>query len=145
MLDFSDKYYMGLAILEAKKALANSEIPIGAVLVGSRGILARAYNQVETLQDATAHAEILVITKASQSLNSKNLSQSRLYVSVEPCLMCFGAIIQARIRHLIFACHNPKYGYSTHTKPPNYLQIRHGILAEEARKLMQDFFQDKRK
>lgn len=135
---------MGLAIQEARKAFALSEVPIGAILLGSKGILARTHNMVETLNDATAHAEILAISSGSSSLNSKNLSQTILYVSVEPCIMCLGAILQARIRNLIFACSSPKYGYSAHLKAPNYLQVRQGICAEEAQRLMQQFFRNKR-
>lgn len=144
MLYSLDEYYMELAFQEAQKALTKSEVPIGAVLVGSRMILGRAHNMVETLKDATAHAEILVISSGSNYLQSKNLMQTNLYVTVEPCIMCLGAILHARIRRLIFACENPKYGYSNKLKTPQYLEIRQGILAEKSRALMQEFFKQKR-
>ena len=141
---------MLLALNEAKKAFNAHEVPIGAVLVYKNKIIARAYNRIEQKQDATAHAEIQVIQKASKKLQSWRLNDMSLYVTCEPCIMCAGAIIHARIAHVYFGCKDKRWGsfYSINdfSKKFNHtVKIEGGILEEETKKLLQEFFQRKRR
>jgi len=152
MLDFtSDTYFMGEALRQARKAWAAEEVPVGAVIVSGGNIIARAWNQVETLKDATAHAEILAITQAESAIGDWRLTDCDLYVTKEPCPMCAGAIVHVRLRRVIFGCPDPKGGAAG--SMINLLQmpqlnhhclITSGVCGEECRQLLQDFFRDRR-
>jgi tRNA(adenine34) deaminase len=152
MLDFaSDDYFMGEALRQARKAETQEEVPIGAVIVYQSGIIARAWNQVETLKDATAHAEMLAITQAESVLEDWRLTECDLYVTKEPCPMCAGAIVQARIRRVIFGCSDPKTGAAggminlLQMPPLNHsCFITPGVRESECRQILQNFFRAKR-
>ena len=105
-----DAYYMGLAIRQAEQALEEDEIPVGAVVVYQGKIVAKAFNQTEILTDVTAHAEMLAITSAAQTIGGKYLKDCTLYVTLEPCAMCLGAMIHARIERVVFGASDPKSG-----------------------------------
>ena len=141
-----DEYYMRRALDEARMALEAGEVPIGAVLVCRDRIVARAHNLTETLTDVTAHAEMQAITAASGALGGKYLTGCTLYVTVEPCVMCAGAIGWAQIPRLVYGCDDEKRGFTRFA--PRALHPRAtttgGILAEECRQLMQSFFAEKR-
>ncbi len=107
---FSHQYWMSIALLEAEKALDRNEVPIGCVIVRGEEIVAKGHNLTETLQDATAHAELMAITAASEHLGSRYLTEVTLYVTLEPCPMCAGAIVLARIPRLVFGAYDPKAG-----------------------------------
>jgi len=137
-----DEFYMRRALEEAKAALAAGEIPIGAVIVCRDRILSRAHNLTETLTDVTAHAEMQAITAAANALGGKYLHDCTLYVTVEPCVMCAGAIGWAQIPRIVFGTADPKRGYQEYA--PRALhpkaKIIGGILEEECRQLMVEFF-----
>ena len=142
-------YFMKLALKEAQKAFKADEVPIGAILVYQNKIIARAFNRIESKQDATAHAEIQVIQKASKKLKSWRLNDTHLYVTCEPCIMCAGAIVHSRISHVYFGCKDERWGsfYSINdfSKKFNHrVTIEGGILDNEARELLQNFFKRKR-
>ena len=141
-----DEQYMRRALDEARQALEEGEIPIGAVVVAKGRIISRAHNQTETLNDVTAHAEMLAITAASNALGGKYLTDCTLYVTVEPCPMCAGAIGWAQVPHIVYGAADEKRGYRRYA--PNVLHPRAnaigGILEEECRQLMLDFFKSKR-
>ena len=141
-----DEKYMQLALLEAEKALAADEIPIGCVIVSEGRIIGRGHNLTETLADVTAHAEIQAITAATQTLGGKYLPDATLYVTVEPCAMCAGAIGWAQIRRIVYGAPDPKRGYATYAPRAFHPKatVTTGILADECRALMQSFFQKKR-
>ncbi len=134
------------AIAEAKKALAQDEIPIGAVVVANGMIIGRGHNLTETLHDVTAHAEMQAITAAEEWLGGKYLDQCTLYVTVEPCVMCAGAISWSQLGRLVFGATDEKRGYQR--LAPNALhpktEVTCGILAEECSSMMKDFFKSKR-
>lgn len=134
------------AIAEAKKALAQDEIPIGAVVVANGMIIGRGHNLTETLHDVTAHAEMQAITAAEEWLGGKYLDQCTLYVTVEPCVMCAGAISWSQLGRLVFGAADEKRGYQR--LAPNALhpktEVTSGILAEECSSMMKDFFKSKR-
>ena len=144
----TDEQYMGLAIKEAEKALEKDEVPIGAVLVINDKIIARTHNQVELLNDSTAHAEILSITAAYNSLGSKYLPDATLYVTIEPCLMCSGALYWSKIGKIVFGAYDDKNGYRKYTGEVNPFhpktKLTGGVLQEECAALMQNFFRSKR-
>ena len=141
-----DEYYMQRALDEARMAFKEGEIPIGAVVVCRDRIIARAHNLTETLTDVTAHAEMQVITAAANMLGGKYLTDCTLYVTVEPCVMCAGAIGWAQIPRIVYGCKDEKRGYELYA--PRAMHPRSttvgGILEEECRQLMRDFFQQKR-
>lgn len=141
-----DEQYMRRALDEARQALEEGEIPIGAVVVAKGRIISRAHNQTETLNDVTAHAEMLAITAASNALGGKYLTDCTLYVTVEPCPMCAGAIGWAQVPRIVYGAADEKRGYRRYA--PNVLHPRAnaigGILEEECRQLMLDFFKSKR-
>lgn len=144
----SDEYFMNFALIEAQKAFDNDEVPIGAIVVLNNQIIAKAHNQTEKLNDPTAHAEMLAITAANQFLGSKYLQDASLYVTLEPCLMCNGAIFWSKISNLIYGASDEKNGFQrienktiTHPK----LNVKNGVLELEATQLLQDFFKRKRK
>lgn len=136
------EFYMNVAIKLAKKALRKNEVPIGAVIVKNGKIIAKAYNKKEKNKDSTMHAEILAIKKASKKIKDWRLLNCELYVTMEPCMMCSGAIEQARISKLVYAIDNPKFGYSKKIKN---VKIVSGICKEESQKIVKEFFQKKRR
>ncbi len=142
---------MFAALQEAELALEEDEVPIGAVVVHQNKIIGRGHNQSELLHDATAHAEILAITAASNHLNSKYLNECELYVTIEPCLMCAGAILLSRVKKLYFAAFEPKlgavgsvYNVLENNKYNHKIDVYSGIYADESKHLMQSFFLKKR-
>lgn len=142
----SDEYYMQRALDQARMAFERDEIPVGAVVVCQDQIIARSYNLTETLTDVTAHAEMQAITSAANALGGKYLNQCTLYVTVEPCVMCGGAIGWAQLGRLVYGAADPKRGYSVYA--PGALhpktQVTAGVLEEECAALMKDFFRAKR-
>ncbi len=147
----SDIFFMKQALKMAEQAKKQGEVPVGAVLVQNQTIIATGFNQKEQKGQATAHAEILAIEQACQQLNSWRLNGCDLYVTLEPCLMCAGACLQARLSRLVYACKDPKAGaihslYQTlQDKRLNHqVHITQGILHEESKQLLQSFFQAKR-
>lgn len=141
-----DEHFMRLALAEAEQAMEEGEIPIGAVVVCQGRVIARAHNQTETLHDVTAHAEMLALTSAFNQLNSKYLQDCTLYVTVEPCIMCAGAIGWAQIKRVVYGASDEKRGYSFFAPKALHPKatVTRGILEDECRKLMQSFFQMKR-
>ena len=141
-----DETFMRKALAEAELARAAGEIPIGAVIACGDRIIARAHNLTETLVDVTAHAEMQAITMAANQLGGKYLPQCTLYVTVEPCTMCAGAIGWAQIGRLVYGADDEKRGFQRFA--PNALHpkctVTHGVLEEECRTLMQQFFKEKR-
>ena len=141
-----DNYYMKLALKEAQKAEVADEIPIGAVIVCNDQVIAKAHNLTETLTDVTAHAEMQAITAASSMLGAKYLNQCTLYVTVEPCVMCAGAIAWAQLGRLVYGASDEKRGYTVfapHALHPK-TAVTSGILEEECAALMKRFFVGKR-
>lgn len=142
-----DEKYMRMAIEEAERALAKREVPIGAIVVAGDRVIGRGHNLVETLADATAHAEMQAITAAASTLGGKYLQQCTLYVTVEPCVMCAGAIAWSQVGRVVYGAADAKRGYSTvserilHPKT----EVVAGVLAERSEELMQQFFADLRK
>jgi len=138
---------MQQALLEAKKAFQKDEVPVGAIVVMQDQIIGKGYNQVELLQDATAHAEIIALTSAFQFIGSKYLPDATLYVTVEPCLMCAGALYWSKIGKIIYGASDEKNGFNKHC-PHNPFHpktiIEHGLLALDCANLMKDFFKLKR-
>ena len=137
-----DEKYMRLAIEEAKLALKADEVPIGAIIVAGDRIVGRGHNLVETLVDVTAHAEIQAITAASSTIGGKYLNDCTLYVTVEPCPMCAGALAWSQIGRIVYGASDPKRGFSTISN--NMLHpktvVTSGVLREECERLMTDFF-----
>lgn len=142
----NDEKFMRLALDEAHKALAANEIPIGCVIVSQNQVIGRGHNLTETLADVTAHAEMQAVTAAAQTLGGKYLPDATLYVTVEPCPMCAGAIGWAQISRIVYGAPDPKRGYTTYA--PRVLHpkatVTAGVLEDECRALMQDFFRQKR-
>ena len=151
-----DEHYMKQALKEAQKALDADEVPIGAVIVMKDTIIARGYNQVETLNDSTAHAEIIALTSAFNYLGSKYLPGATIYVTIEPCTMCCGALYWSKIGRLVYGAPDPKHGglnplsfgegagvrsVSLHPKT----EIVNNVCTEECLALLKDFFKSKRK
>lgn len=143
---------MAEAVKEARKALKRGEVPVGAVIVRSGEVIARGYNRKETSGDPTSHAEIVAIRRAARALGSWRLASTTLYVTLEPCLMCMGAILQARIPHLVFAAMDPKagacgslYDVSDDRRLNHRVRVTSGVGAEEAGELLKGFFSDLRK
>lgn len=141
-----DERYMRLALLEAEKAFAADEIPVGCIIVSQNQIIGRGHNLTETLDDVTAHAEIQAITAAAQTLGGKYLPDATLYVTVEPCVMCAGAIGWAQIRRIVYGAADPKRGFQSFAPKALHPKatITAGVLEKECRELMQKFFQQKR-
>lgn len=141
-----DERYMRMALNEARIAMEAGEIPIGAVIVCKDMVLARAHNLTETLCDVTAHAEMQAITSAANQLGGKYLSECTLYVTVEPCVMCIGAIGWAQISRIVYGASDEKRGFNTYAPRAMHPKAKTigGILESECRQLMQDFFKDKR-
>lgn len=141
-----DEQYMRKALAEAEAAKQAGEIPIGAVIVCKDRVVSRGHNLTETLCDVTAHAEMQAITSAANSLGGKYLTECTLYVTVEPCVMCAGAIGWAQIRRVVYGAPDEKRGFTRYA--PSALHpkatVTQGVLEDECRRLMQDFFKDKR-
>lgn len=145
-IETDDKYYMRLALQEARLAAANGEIPVGAIVVCRDRVIAKAHNLTETLNDVTAHAEMQALTAASAALGGKYLLDCTLYVTLEPCVMCGGAIGWSQLSRLVYGADDPRRGYGK--LAPTALHPRtivtSGVMAEEALQLMTDFFKSKR-
>jgi len=147
------EHFMNLAYQEALKAFDDGEVPVGAVIIHNGRIVGRGYNRIENLQDATAHAEIIAIGAASSSLKSWRLDDCILYVTLEPCLMCLGSILQSRIGTVVFGAADPRLGaiisrpYSTTAKHAygRFPQLVQGIMAEQCGRLLTSFFETLRK
>ena len=144
----TDEYYMMQALKEAKKALEEGEIPIGALIVVDQKVIARGYNMVEKLNDPTAHAEMIALTSGFNMLGSKYIPEATLYVTIEPCLMCAGAMYWSKIGKLVYGADDEKNGYKKTTGVnwpfhPRTELIR-GVLNEDCAKLMKDFFKTRR-
>lgn len=152
MIDLgSDAFFMSQALRQAARAYDAEEVPVGAVIVRDGQILARAFNQVELLRDATAHAEMLAMTQAFAALGDWRLNECDLYVTKEPCPMCAGAIVHARLRRVIFGCPDSKGGAAggllnllQHPSLNHRCDITSGILADESLMLLRDFFRQRR-
>lgn len=142
-----DTYYMKQALAEAQKAAGRGEVPVGAVVVCKDRIIARAHNLTETLTDVTAHAEMQAITAAASSLGGKYLNECTLYVTVEPCVMCAGAIGWAQTGRLVFGASDEKRGYQRYAPQALHpkTQVSQGVLADECARLMKEFFLNKRR
>lgn len=142
----NDEKYMRLALMEASKALRCQEIPIGCVLVADDQIVGRGHNLTEALQDVTAHAEMQAITAAAETLGGKYQPECTLYVTVEPCVMCAGAIGWAQIRRVVYGASDEKRGFTRFAPQALHPKctVTAGVLEEECKKMMQDFFQTKR-
>jgi len=147
----NNEVYMKQALREAEKALENDEVPIGCVIVHDGKIIARAHNQVETLKDPTAHAEMIAITQAASALGSKWLQGCSVYVTIEPCQMCAGALVLARIKELIFGSEDPKTGafgsvcdiLKSRNLNHNFNVVR-GVMSTDCSFMISEFFKKKR-
>lgn len=141
-----DIKFMQQALLEARKALEHDEIPIGAVVVANGTIIGRGHNLTETLHDVTAHAEMQAITAAEEYLGGKYLDRCTLYVTVEPCVMCAGAIGWSQMGRIVFGAPDPKRGYQLYAPKAFHpkANVTAGILQDECAQLMRDFFKGKR-
>lgn len=142
---------MYAALQEAQKAFDEDEVPVGSVVVHKNKIIGRGYNQVEKLKDSTAHAEMIAITSASNNLQSWRLNECSIYVTLEPCIMCTGALIASRIENLFFAAHDIKFGacgsihnLAENSKTNHIIKVYSGILAKESEELLKEFFNKKR-
>lgn len=147
-----DNYYMGLALLEARQAYSLGEIPIGAVLVVGGEVIARAHNMRETWNDATAHAEVIAIREACQKLGRWRLTGATIYVTIEPCPMCAGALVMSRVDRLVYGSSDYKAGavesifnVVQHDALNHRLEVTAGVRAQECSALMKDFFRERRK
>jgi len=146
-----DERYMRAAIEAAKVAEENGDVPIGAVIVRDEVIIGRAYNQREQLQDPTAHAEIIALTQAAAALENWHLNGCTMYVTLEPCPMCAGALVLSRMGRLVYGCDDPKagacgslYNIATDGRLNHRLEVTAGVLEEECRGQLKDFFQKRR-
>lgn len=136
-----NEYYMTLALKEAKKALKNKEVPVGTVIVKKNKIIAKAHNKKEKKRDATKHAEIIAISKACKKNKNWRLDDCIIYTTMEPCMMCSGAILQTRIKKIVYGVKNKNYGCSDKLKN---VEIISNICEKECKKIIQTFFQKKR-
>jgi tRNA(adenine34) deaminase len=146
-----DQQYMQIAIEQARIAEENGDVPIGAVIVFQTQIIGRAYNQREQLQDPTAHAEIIALTQAAAFLESWRLIDCSIYVTLEPCCMCAGALVLARIKRLVYGCDDPKtgavkslYNIVQDERLNHKVEVTPGVMADECSTLLQNFFQRRR-
>ena len=143
---FNDTYFMNEALKEASKAFSKDEVPVGCIIVCNNQIISRAHNFTEKLKDVTAHAEMQAITSASDFLGGKYLDECTMYVTLEPCVMCGGALYWARLKRLVYGAQDSKLGYSRFSL--NVLsattEVTNGIMESECSKLLIDFFKNKR-
>ncbi len=142
-----DEYYMGLALKEAEKAMKKDEVPVGAVLIRDDEVIASAYNLRESDNDPTAHAELLVIKQGARKTGKWRLIDSTLYVTKEPCVMCAGAMVNARLGRLVYGCNDIRFGavdsiYKITTDPSlnHRVDVRSGVLEEECAEILKNFF-----
>ena len=144
---FDDNYFMRQALLEAEKAYELGEIPVGAVVVSNERIIARAHNNTEQLTDVTAHAEIIALTAAAAHLGNKYLEDCTLYVTLEPCAMCAGALAWAQLDRLVYGASDDKRGFMQFGKRMLHpkTKVEFGIMMEESKVLLTNFFRDRRK
>lgn len=148
----TDIDYMKFAIIEAEKAASNNEIPVGAIIINETGdIIARGHNKVITLNDPTAHAEIIALRMAAQNLKNYRLINTSIYVTLEPCIMCMSAIIHARVKRLVFGAKDPKWGgagslydFTSDNRLNHQIETYGGILNKEASYIIKKFFKNKR-
>ena len=147
-----DDYYMRLALREAERAPRHGDVPIGAVIVHAGRVIAKAYNQREQLQDPTAHAEIIALTQAAAALGLWRLHGGTIYVTLEPCPMCAGALVLARLDRLVYGCADPKagacgslYDICRDGRLNHRLAVTTGVLAEDCANLLQAFFKKRRR
>jgi tRNA(adenine34) deaminase len=147
----SDQYFMGEALRQAHRAWEREEVPVGAVVVHNGRIIARAFNQVETLKDATAHAEMLAITQAESAIGDWRLNECDLYVTKEPCAMCAGALVHVRMRRVVFGCASAKDGGAggvvdllRHPKLNHQCEVAGGIREQECAEMLKAFFRERR-
>ena len=144
----NDEYYMQQALRQAQAAFDADEVPVGAVVVIDNKIISRGYNQVETLADPTAHAEMIALTSAFNYLGAKYLPEATIYITVEPCLMCAGAMYWSKIGRVVYGASDEKNGYLHVTKEASPFHpktvLTHGVLHDECASLMKTFFQQKR-
>jgi len=138
---------MFAALQEAEKALEENEVPVGAVIVKDKRIIGRGYNQVEKLKDATAHAEMIALTAAANNIGNWRLNECSMFVTLEPCIMCTGAMLASRIKNLFFSVFDTKFGVcgsihnlAEHSKTNHKINVYSGIYTEESKKLLQEFF-----
>jgi len=149
--DKQDERYMQMAIEQARIAEDNGDVPIGAVIVGENQIIGKAYNQREQLQDPTAHAEIIALTQAAAALENWHLNGCTIYVTLEPCPMCAGALVLSRMERLVYGCDDPKagackslYNIVQDERLNHRLEVTGGVLAEDCGQLLQEFFAKRR-
>lgn len=147
-----DEHFMRRALREAKRGFEEDEVPVGAVVVHEGLVLARAHNRPIHLKDPSAHAEVLALRRAARKLGNYRLTGCTLYVTIEPCVMCAGAITQARLRRVVFGASDPKAGASgsaltvlNHPKLNHQVEISSGVMAEDCARLLREFFRRKRK
>ena len=143
----TDNEYMGIAINEAKKCLKSKDVPVGAVIVKDNHIISKAYNRKEKCRNALAHSEIIAIAKASKKLKSYRLDDCVIYITKEPCLMCMGAILSARISKIVFGAFDPRFGTKDLANNNNFnhkCEIVGGICEKECKELLSSFFKDLR-
>ncbi len=146
-----DKRFMKEALREAEKALELDEVPVGAVIVFKRQIIGRAHNQIKTLKDPTAHAEMIAITQAAAYLKNERLKGCDMYVTIEPCSMCTGALVLARVKKIVYAAKDPKTGacgsifnLASSSKLNHRISVRSGVMKDECAALIKEFFKKKR-
>ncbi|MCG8581485.1 MAG: nucleoside deaminase [Bacteroidales bacterium] len=145
-INFSDQYFMKQAFVEAQKAREKNEVPVGAIIVCNNQIIARAHNLTETLNDVTAHAEMLAITSAAEYLGGKYLNECTLFVTLEPCVMCAGALNWSQIKRIVYGATDEKRGFARcqpsliHPKT----EVSSGIMKDECQEIIQSFFRQKR-
>lgn len=141
-----DHYFMKLALEEAKKAFSEGEIPVGALIVANGSIIGKGYNQTEKLNDPTAHAEMLAITAATHYLGSRHLSDCTLYVTLEPCAMCAGAMFWAQVGRIVYGASDEKRGFKAYSEKLAHPRAQYttGVLEEECHQLLMDFFKQLR-
>ena len=152
MQNSPDEHYMELALVEARKAWTIQEVPVGAVLVDSNGaVLAAAHNRTITASDPSAHAEMLALRETAQKLRNYRLLNTTLYVTIEPCIMCMGALVHARVARLVYGAADPKWGaagslydLAADSRLNHRVEIASGVCEAECRRLIQDFFRMKR-
>jgi len=146
-----DEFYMSEALKQAQKAFDEDEVPVGAVIVHDGHVIARAHNQIKLLKDPTAHAEMIALTQAASYLASERLLNTTMYVTIEPCSMCAGAIVLGRVKRLVYGASDPKTGACgsvlniTNNKRLNHrIKVEKGVLEKECAWLLQEFFRKKR-
>lgn len=151
MLNKNDEYYMSLALKEAEAAASEDEVPVGAVIVYQERVIGRAHNQREKLRDPTAHAEMVAVTQAAAYLQNWRLTDCAIYVTIEPCAMCAGALVLARMERIVYGVPDPKGGacgsvFNIVDEPRlnHRIQVTRGVLAAECSRVLSDFFKRRR-